>query len=187
MSVWPEIKRLYENSIPIYLMWKRGKMQLPVSAPGTDVPNTTEDMSPNLYFQEIRDALHLQIGEIHDQCTKISNKTVKGYVENILKVLKEIQGIISSANESTKVLSARRVVSYWNEETISLLKNYTRLLNNSSDEAIDTKSSIEEILKDLHLVYKKELGRITETDTIEIKASIAVIKNEIDQVLNRRI
>ena len=33
----------------------------------------------------------------------------------------------------------------------------------------------------------KELGHITETSTSEIKASISVIRNEIDQVLNERI
>ena len=150
-------------------------------------PHEQQDITYQIYCKEIRDSLHSQIGEISDQRTKISDKAVKGYVENIIKILEEIQQTISVENASQKTISARRIVSYWNEETISLLQNYTQLINNSSDEATDTKTSIEAVLKDLYPVYKKELGRITETSTMEVKASIAVIRNEIDQALNKRI
>ena len=85
------------------------------------------------------------------------------------------------------VLRKNMVFLFIPTTSISLLQNYTKLLNNSSDEAAETKNGIEEILKDLPQVYKKELGHITETSTIEIKASISVIRNEIDQVLNERI
>lgn len=128
----------------------------------------------------------MQIIEISDLRTKISDKDVKRNVENILKILKEIQQAISATENSSKILSTRRVVSYWNDETISLLNNYIKLLNNSSDKASDTKRNIEAVLKDLYPVYKKELGRITETNTLEIDAAITVMRNEIDQVLNRR-
>ena len=191
MQVWPEIKRRHENSIPIYLMWKRGKLRPPVNINSNEevagLIDASKETEYTLYCQEIRDSLRMQIGEISDQRTKISDKTIKGYVENILKILKEIQQAISAETASQKIISARRVVSYWNEETISLLQNYTQLLNNSSDEATETKIGIEAILKDLPMVYKKELGRITETSTMEIKASLSVIRNEIDQVLNDRI
>lgn len=185
---WPTLKERHDNSVPLYLMWKRGKLQ----PPGDDDKvmeshGEIKDTTYQTYCQEIRDSLRLQISEITNQRAKISDKIVKGYVENILKVLMEIQQSISTTGASQKAISAKRVISYWNEETISLLQSYTQLLNNSSDEAADTKNSIEDILKDLYPVYQKELERITETNTMEIKASIAVIRNEIDQVLNQRI
>ena len=187
---WAMLKERHDNSVPLYLLWKRGKLR---AAKDDETPKEIEshdepqEMTYKLYCREILDSLRIQIDEISDLRTKIFDKTVKGYVENILKILREIQQTISAEDAYQKIISARRVVSYWNEETISLLQNYTKLLNNSSDEAAETKNGIEEILKDLPQVYKKELGHITETSTIEIKASISVIRNEIDQVLNERI
>ena len=187
---WHLLRERYENSVPLYLLWKRGKLRSSkkdVNPKAIESHGEQQDITYQIYCKEIRDSLHSQIGEISDQRTKISDKAVKGYVENIIKILEEIQQTISVENASQKTISARRIVSYWNEETISLLQNYTQLINNSSDEATDTKTSIEAVLKDLYPVYKKELGRITETSTMEVKASIAVIRNEIDQALNKRI
>ena len=190
MKIWPDIKKRHENSIPLYLLWKRGKLRPSENANNLENMTATADLPEDdayqMYCQEIRDLLRRQIDEISDQRTKISDRTVKGYVDSILKILREIEQAIFAADSDQKAIAAKRVVSYWNEETISLLRNYTQLLNNSSDEASETKTGIEAILKDMFLVYKKELGRITETSTMEINASIAVIRSEIDQVLKKR-
>ena len=126
-----------------------------------------------------------QISEIGDLRTRISDRAVKRYVEDILKALQEIQQAISVTESSAKVLSARRIVSYWNDELISLLKSYMDLLNNSSQEAVETKDKIEDILQDLYPVYQKELGRITKAETMEIDAAIDIMRKEIDQVMDK--
>ena len=126
-----------------------------------------------------------QISEIGDLRTRISDRAVKRYVEDILKALQEIQQAISVTESSAKVLSARRIVSYWNDELISLLKSYMDLLNNSSQEAVETKDKIEDILQDLYPVYQKELGRITKAETLEIDAAIDIMRKEIDQVMDK--
>ena len=99
--------------------------------------------------------------------------------------MQEIQQAISFSGNSAKVLSARRIVSYWNDELISLLKSYMDLLNNSSQEAVETKDKIEDILQDLYPVYQKELGRITKAETLEIDAAIDIMRKEIDQVMDK--
>lgn len=190
MYQWSTLRELCENSVPIYLLWKRGKLQkieATAGVPVVEAPDKTKDATYKIYCQEIKDALHLQIIEINDLRTKVSDKAVKHYVEDILKILKETQQAISVTENSHKTLSARRIVSYWNDKTISLINNYIKLLNNSSDEATNTKCNIEQVLRDLYPVYKKELGNITKTDTMEIDATITVMRNEIDHVLNRRI
>lgn len=175
----------YENSVPLYLLWKRGKLRAEDAEPVEDTAEA-EDMTCRIFCQEIRETLQGQIDEIRDQRTKITSRTVKRYVEDILSILQEIRQAIAAAEDGSQILSVRRIVSYWNAELITLLRSYTELLQNSSDEAADTKENIEAILKDLYPVYKKELGRITRTQTMEIDAALTIMRSEIDQILDRR-
>ena len=156
-----------------------------VAPPAIEAAESGEDTSSKIYCQEIRNSMGGQISEIGDLRTRISDRAVKRYVEDILKALQEIQQAISVTESSAKVLSARRIVSYWNDELISLLKSYMDLLNNSSQEAVETKDKIEDILQDLYPVYQKELGRITKAETLEIDAAIDIMRKEIDQVMDK--
>lgn len=184
MRQWETLRQLCENSVPLYLLWRRGKLQSNALLP-IETADDGQDTTGKIYCQEIRDSLRGQTEEISDIRTRISDKAVKRYVENILKVLQEMQQAVSFTESSAKVLAARRIVSYWNDELIALLKSYMDLLNNSSEEAADTKEKIEAVLQDLYPVYKKELGRITKAETIEIDVAIDIMRKEIDQVLNK--
>ena len=178
------LQQLCENSVPFFLLWRRGKLHS--AAPLTiESADDGKDSSSKIYCQEIRNLLNGQISEISDLRTRISDRVVKRYIEVILKTLQEIQQAISFTESSAKVLSARRIVSYWNDELISLLKSYMDLLNNSSEEAAGTKEKIETVLRDLSPVYKKELGRITKAETMEIDVAIDIMRKEIDQVMNK--
>lgn len=179
-----KLRELCENSVPLYLLWRRGKLQS-AAPPAIEAAESGEDTSSKIYCQEIRNSMGGQISEIGDLRTRISDRAVKRYVEDILKALQEIQQAISVTESSAKVLSARRIVSYWNDELISLLKSYMDLLNNSSQEAVETKDKIEDILQDLYPVYQKELGRITKAETLEIDAAIDIMRKEIDQVMDK--
>ena len=106
-------------------------------------------------------------------------------MEDILKVLKEIQHAVSTGSSDSQVISIRKVVTYWNEETLSLLENYLLLSGNSSQEAQETQSSIAALLHDMAPVYRKELGRLTAGRTLELKASMAVLQKEIEETLHR--
>lgn len=184
MRQWENLRQLCENSVPLYLLWRRGKLQSDALLP-IETADDGNDTNGKIYCQEIRDSLRGQIEEISDLRTRISDKFVKRDVEDILKVLQEIQQAVSFTESSAKVLAARRIVSYWNDELISLLKSYMDLLNNSSEEAAATKEKIEAVLQDLYPVYKKELGRITKAETIEIDVAIDIMRKEIDQVMNK--
>lgn len=188
MLVWSEIKRLHENSIPIYLMWKRGKMRPRETV--AELPSasaTIEDTSHIEYCEEIKAELKAQINDLANERTKIYDGAVKKDIEDILDILREIQRVISSTDNTHKILSARRVVSYWNKEVLSLLSSYMLLITNSSDKAQATKENIEGILHDVCAVYKKELSHITEANTLELDATISVMRSEIDQALNSRL
>lgn len=187
MHQWPALKEFHENSIPIYLMWKRGKLRKREAA--AEIPKlsaSTEDTSHQEYCEEIKAKLNAQINDLANERTKISDKAIKKDIEAVLDILREIQHVISYTDNAQKILSARRVVSYWNEEVISLLNSYMLLINNSSDEASATKSNIEAILRDVYPVYQRELSRINETNTIELNASISVMRDEIYQALKSR-
>ena len=177
------LQQLCENSVPFFLLWRRGKLHSAASLT-IESADDGKDSSSKIYCQEIRNLLNGQISEISDLRTRISDRVVKRYIEVILKTLQEIQQAISFTESSAKVLSARRIVSYWNDELISLLKSYMDLLNNSSEEAAGTKEKIETVLRDLSPVYKKELGRITKAETMEIDVAIDIMRKEIDQVMN---
>jgi len=191
MSAKEALKKLYENSVPIYLLWKRGKLRSQIrerekaeeESKNKETPEKEVDNTYEVYCEEIKSSLSLQINEIRDLKTKIYDMAVKYDIDNILKILSEILQTISAEENSPKIISARRVVSYWNDELISFLKSYVELLNNSSDEAAKSKNNIENIIKDLYPVYKKELGRITKADTIEIDAAVKVMRDEINQAL----
>ncbi|MBE6093178.1 MAG: hypothetical protein E7201_08465 [Selenomonas ruminantium] len=179
-----DLRQLCENSVPLYLLWQRGKLNpaAPLTIESADDGN---DTGIKIYCQEIRNSLNGQISEISDLRTRIPDGAVKRHIEGILKTLQEIQQAISFSGNSAKVLSARRIVSYWNDELLSLLKSYMDLLNNSSAEAAGTKDKIEAVLQDLSPVYKKELGRITKAETMEIDAAIDIMRKEIDQVMEK--
>jgi len=179
-----DLRQLCENSVPLYLLWRRGKLH-PATPLTIEAADDGKDSSSKMYCQEIRNSLNRQISEISDLWTRIPDEAVKRCVECILKTLQEIQQAIFFSESSAKVLSARRIVNYWNDELISLLKSYMDLLNNSSDEAAGTKDKIEAVLQDLYPVYKKELGRITKAETMEIDAAIDIMRKEIDQVMNK--
>ena len=191
MSAKEVLKKLYENSVPIYLLWKRGKLRSQIrerekaeeEAKKKETPEKEVDNTYELYCEEIKSSLSLQINEICDLKTKIYDMAVRYDIDNILKILSEILQTISAEENSPKVIAARRVVSYWNDELISFLKSYVELLNNSSDEAAKSKNNIENIIKDLYPVYKKELGHITKADTLEIDAAVKVMRDEINQAL----
>ena len=137
------------------------------------------------YCREIRQKLAEQIATIEEQRTKIADRAIRRYIDEALKILGEIKQAISPGNLETQVIGARKVVSYWNEETISLLENYLLLARNSSREAQDTQSSIATMLHDMVAVYRKELGRITANHTLEMKASMNVLQKEIEETLGR--
>ena len=199
MAEWEFIRESHENSLPIYLLWKRGKLRSrqpivnpalpPATAPAEpqEPERTEEDRSHEDYCQEIKSLLAEQLNDIQDYRTKITDKVVRKDIASIVGVLGEIQQVISSNNSTEEILLARPVVTYWNEKVLSLLRSYVRLLNNSSDEADATKRNIEEVLQEVHHVYRKELGRITEKNTFELNASIAVMREEIDQALRNRV
>ncbi len=191
MSAKEALKKLYENPVPIYTLWKRGKLKNQIrerekaeeEAKNKETPEKEVDNTYELYCEEIKSSLSLQINEIRDLKTKIYDMAVRYDIDNILKILSEILQTISAEENSPKIISARRVVSYWNDELISFLKSYVELLNNSSDEAAKSKNNIENIIKDLYPVYKKELGHITKADTLEIDAAVKVMRDEINQAL----
>ena len=137
------------------------------------------------YCREIKAKLAAQIEDIAEQGAKISDRSVKRYVEDILKILRGIQQAVSMGASEAQIIRARKVVTYWNEETLSLLANYLLLTGNSSQEARDTQESIATLLHDMAPVYRKELDRITASHTLEIKASMAVLQKEIEEALHK--
>lgn len=203
MDGWREVQERHKTSLPVYLMKKRGLLQ-PKADCGEKLPelpqeiegeteevqglvqeNKVEETDYQAYCQEIIEKLDNQTKEIGERRAKISDRMLRLYVEKIFKILREIRFALDNGYSEPKVIAARKVVSYWNEETISLIDNYIMLLNNSSQEAEDTKEHIMSLLEDLAPVYRKELGRITATHTMEVKASMEVLQKEIDEALSR--
>lgn len=188
MGEWEERKERHENALPWYLLWKRGKLR-----PGAETEEVAVEAAPAVeeepehlrYCREIRQKLTEQITTIEDQRTKIADRAIRRYADEVLKILGEIKQAVSPGTLETQVIEARKVVSYWNEETISLLENYLLLARNSSREAQDTQSSIAALLHDMAAVYRKELGRITANHTLEMKASMNVLQKEIEETLGR--
>ena len=200
MAEWASIREWHESSVPIYLLWRRGKMRPAeeesrvVAAPAAiesrepsepDPPE--EDRSHEIYCEEIKTLLAAQMRDIDDYNTKIRDKAVKKDIEAIAAILGEIQEIIGIDAGTEQILAARPVVTYWNEKVLSLLKSYISLLKNSSDEAGEARRNIESVLQEVQHVYRKELGRITEKNTTLLNASIAVMREEIDQALRKRV
>ena len=189
LGEWEELKERHAKALPYYMLWKRGQLRgaveeeeaakpEPVSAPAQTEPDYRD------YCREIRTRLKEQIKAIEEQRTKIPDKSVRRYVEDILKILKEIQRAVSIGASDSQVIGIRKVVTYWNEETLSLLENYLLLSGNSSQEAQDTQSSIAGLLHEMTSVYRQELGRLTAGRTLEIKASMAVLQKEIEETLH---
>lgn len=190
LGEWEELKERHAKALPYYMLWKRGQLRgaaeeeeaaepEPLTAPAQAEPDYRD------YCREIRTRLKEQIKAIEEQRTKIPDRSVRRYVEDILKVLKEIQHAVSTGASDSQVISIRKVVTYWNKETLSLLENYLLLSGNSSQEAQDTQNSIATLLHDMAPVYRKELGRITASHTLELKASMAVLQKEIEETLHR--
>lgn len=189
MEEWQEVREKHEESLPIYLRWRRD--MLPTQEDGQPLPETLPEeqqageSSYEVYCREILDTLAAQAGEIKDRQTKIADRAIRQQVEKILKLLGEIRLALGAGEKEAKVIAARKVTSYWNEETLSLLDNYLLFVNNSSREARENRERILSLLQDLAPVYRKELGRITATDAMELKASMDVLQQEIDEVLRK--
>ena len=182
-----DLKERHARALPYYLLWKRGQLRGAVEEEEAAEPEPVPVQSePDYrdYCREIRTRLKEQLKAIEEQRTKIPDRSVRRYVEDILKVLKEIQRAVSLGALDSQVIGARKVVTYWNEETLSLLENYLLLSGNSSQEAQDTQSSIAGLLHEMTPVYRQELGRLTAGRTLEIKASMAVLQKEIEETLH---
>jgi hypothetical protein len=188
MGDWEELKERHAKALPYYLLWKRGQLRNAADAEVAAEPESEAGQAEpdyRAYCREIKAKLAAQIKEIAEQGTKISDRSVKRYVEDIVKILREIQCAISVEAAEAQAIGARKVVAYWNEETLSLLENYLLLSGNSSQEAQDTQSSIAALLHDMAPVYRKELSRITASRTLELKASMSVLQKEIEETLHR--
>ena len=188
LGEWEDLKERHARALPYYLLWKRGQLRGAAEEEEAAEPEPVPVQSePDYrdYCREIRTRLKEQLKAIEEQRSKISDRSVRRYVEDILKVLKEIQRAVSLGASDSQVIGARKVVTYWNEETLSLLENYLLLSGNSSQEAQDTQSSIAGLLHEMTPVYRQELGRLTAGRTLEIKASMAVLQKEIEETLHR--
>ena len=188
MGEWEALKERHDKALPYYLLWKRGQLRGAAEEVEPAEPEPAAiPAEPGYrdYCREIKAKLAAQIEDIAEQETKISDRSVKRYVEDILKILREIQQAVSMGASEAQIIRARKVVTYWNEETLSLLANYLLLTGNSSQEARDTQESIATLLHDMAPVYRKELDRITASHTLEIKASMAVLQKEIEEALHK--
>ena len=194
MAQWQEVRERHERSLPIYLLWRRhlrepkaeSLPEMAVKAPEDAGENGAEEQDYQLYCREITAKLQEQMEEIKALKTKIADRNLKRYTEDVLEILQEIRETLYVGEIVPKVIAARKVVSYWNMETISLLMNYLTLWKNSSREAEEMRESIVDALHDLSAVYRKELGRITATQTVEMKASLEVLQREIEETLDRK-
>lgn len=193
MAAWPEVQKQHQNSPPIYVMWRRNLLEAADEQereePGPQSlaanGNQDDELTYQAYCREILGRLDHQAEELKDRQTKIRDRFVRQQVEKILKLLDEIRAALGQGEVEARVIAARKVASYWNEETISLVDNYLLLANNSSREAGKIQDRIVAMLRDMTHVYREELGRITATHTMELKASMEVLQREIDEALSR--
>ena len=193
MAAWPEVQKQHQSSLPIYVLWRRNLLE------GEDAQEREESGHQSLeanekqdgvltyqaYCQEILGRLDCQTEELKERQTKIRDRFVRQQVGKILELLDEIRTALGQGEVEARVIAARKVASYWNEETISLIDNYLLLTRNSSREAGETQDRIAAMLRDMTHVYREELGRITATHTMELKASMEVLQREIDEALSR--
>ena len=90
MLKWEDIRKNHEDSLPLFVAWRRKKYRFGENyeedeeMQALDEPATPSEVD---YCQEIRDTLNTQIDEFNAQKTKISDKAIKGHIEDLLSIL----------------------------------------------------------------------------------------------------
>ncbi|MBR2214296.1 MAG: hypothetical protein IJ849_00900 [Selenomonadaceae bacterium] len=190
MADWPLIRQRHRESLPLFLAWRRGCYAFAKEPETLDLrlldydkkpPAAAEPEPEEDYCAEIKEQLNKQLNHLKDERGKVADREVKTGLEDIIAILMEITHVIAATDDPKKILPVRKIVSYWNEEVISLLNTYLLLAQNTSGEAKNTKKNIAAVLQEVYPVYKNELEKITEGSTLETKASIAVIRQEIQR------